>query len=240
MRGLGTIINVAGVLLGGCVGLFLGKGLSKRFQEILIQASGVSVLFIGISGAMEGMLQIVDGSLSGQGTMMVIGSFVIGAFLGELLNLEQHMEDFGVWLREKSKSNSDNTFIEGFLTTSFTICIGAMAVVGAIKDGIYGDYSILAAKSVLDTIMVCVMTASLGKGCIFSAIPVAILQGGFTVLATFIEPLLTDQAMLNLSLTGSMLIFCVGVNLIWGKKIKVANLLPTIFVAVAWAFLPWA
>ena len=113
-----------------------------------------------------------------------------------------------------------------------------MAVVGAIRDGIYGDYSILAAKTVLDTIMVFVMTASLGKGCIFSAIPVAVFQGSITLLSTFIEPLLTEAAMANLSLTGSMLIFCVGLNLIWGNKIKVANLLPTLLVAVAWAFLP--
>lgn len=236
MHGFGTVLNVIGVLAGGLIGLFLGKGLSKRFQDILMQASGITVLFIGISGTMEEMLKISENSLSSQGTMMMIGSFVIGALLGELLNLEQHMEEFGVWLRKKSKSDGDHTFIEGFLTTSFTICIGAMAVVGAIKDGIYGDYSILAAKTVLDTIIVCVMTVSLGKGCIFAAIPVAIFQGGFTLLASFIEPFLTDTAMSNLSLTGSMLIFCIGVNLIWGKKIKVANLLPTIFVAVIWAF----
>lgn len=239
MIGLGTIINVAGVIVGGLLGMLMGKGLPGRFQDILIQASGLSVLFLGISGTMEEMLKIVEGGLVSEGSMMVIVCFVVGALLGELLNLEKHMEDFGVWLREKTKSNGDTHFIEGFLTTSFTICIGAMAVVGAIKDGIYGDYSILAAKSVLDTIMVFVMTASLGKGCIFSAIPVAVFQGGITLLSTFIEPLLTDAAMANLSLTGSMLIFCVGLNLIWGKKIKVANLLPTLIVAVAWAFLPW-
>lgn len=239
MIGLGTIINVAGVIAGGLLGMLMEKGLPKRFQDILIQASGLSVLFLGISGTMEEMLKIVEGGLVSEGSMMVIVCFVVGALLGELLNLEKHMEDFGVWLREKTKSNGDTHFIEGFLTTSFTICIGAMAVVGAIKDGIYGDYSILAAKSVLDTIMVFVMTASLGKGCIFSAIPVAVFQGGITLLSTFIEPLLTDAAMANLSLTGSMLIFCVGLNLIWGKKIKVANLLPTLILAVAWAFLPW-
>ena len=238
MAGLGTVINVAGVLAGGLLGLLMGKGLSRRFQEILIQASGLAVMFLGISGTMEEMLKIVEGGLTSQGSMMMIVCFVAGALLGECLNLEKHMEDFGVWLRERTKSNKDTRFIEGFLTTSFTICIGAMAVVGAIRDGIYGDYSILAAKTVLDTIMVFVMTASLGKGCIFSAIPVAVFQGSITLLSTFIEPLLTEAAMANLSLTGSMLIFCVGVNLIWGNKIKVANLLPTLLVAVAWAFLP--
>ena len=238
MAGLGTVINVAGVLAGGLLGLLMGKGLSRRFQEILIQASGLAVMFLGISGTMEEMLKIVEGGLTSQGSMMMIVCFVAGALLGECLTLEKHMEDFGVWLRERTKSNKDTRFIEGFLTTSFTICIGAMAVVGAIRDGIYGDYSILAAKTVLDTIMVFVMTASLGKGCIFSAIPVAVFQGSITLLSTFIEPLLTEAAMANLSLTGSMLIFCVGLNLIWGNKIKVANLLPTLLVAVAWAFLP--
>ena len=145
------------------------------------------------------------------------------------------MRIFGVWLRRKTKSEGDNRFLEGFLTTSFTVCIGAMAVVGSIRDGVYGDYSVLTAKAVLDAVLVCVMTASLGKGCIFSAIPVVLFQGGVTLLSAFLEPVLTEQAVANLSLVGSMLIFCVGVNLIWEKKIRVANLLPTIIVAVVWA-----
>ena len=110
-----------------------------------------------------------------------------------------------------------------------------MAVVGSIRDGISGDYSILAAKAVLDFIIILVMTASMGKGCLFSAVPVALFQGLVTILARVIAPLMTPAALDNLSLTGSMLIFCVGVNMIWGKKIKVANMLPTLIVAVAWA-----
>ena len=115
-----------------------------------------------------------------------------------------------------------------------------MAVVGSITDGITGDYSILAAKAILDLIIIMIMTASMGKGCIFSAIPVGLFQGSITLLARLVEPLMTEQALANMSLTGSMLIFCVGVNLIWGKKIKVANLLPAIFLAVAWTYLPFA
>lgn len=111
-----------------------------------------------------------------------------------------------------------------------------MAVVGAIQDGISGDYSLLVAKSVLDFIIIFIMTSSIGKGCMFSAIPVVLFQGVFTLLARVIEPFLTEQALSNLSMTGSMLIFCVGVNLIWGKRIKVANMLPTIAFAVVWAF----
>jgi uncharacterized membrane protein YqgA involved in biofilm formation len=107
-----------------------------------------------------------------------------------------------------------------------------MAVVGAIQDGLSGDYSLLMAKSILDFIIVMIMAASIGKGCIFAAIPVALFQGTITILARFIQPLITERAMSNLSLTASMLIFCVGVNLIWDKKIKVANMLPAILFAL--------
>lgn len=239
MIGLGTIINVAGVIIGGIGGILFGKRMEERFQNILMSAAGVCVLFLGIGGCMEEMLKIQQGRLSSSGTMMMIGTFTVGALVGEWLNIELHMEQFGKWLKIKTKSEKDTSFVDGFVNTSLTICIGAMAVVGSIKDGISGDYSILAAKAVLDLIIVLVMTASMGKGCIFSAIPVGIFQGTITLLATFIEPLMTAQALSNLSLTGSILIFCVGVNLIWGKKVKVANLLPTIVFAIAWAFLPW-
>ena len=134
----------------------------------------------------------------------------------------------------------DARFVDGFVTASLTVCIGAMAVVGCIQDGRQGDWSILAAKAILVMIIILVMTASMGKGCIFSAVPVGIFQGAITFLAVLAEPLMTEEAVSNLSLTGSMLIFCVGVNLVWGKKIRVANLLPAIFLAVVWAFLPFA
>jgi uncharacterized membrane protein YqgA involved in biofilm formation len=184
------------------------------------------------------MMTVSGGKLVSGGTMMMIGSFAIGALIGELLNIEKHMEDFGEWLKAKTGNSGDARFVDAFVTASLTVCIGAMAVVGSIQDGISGDYSVLMAKAVLDLIIIMVMTASMGKGCIFSAIPVGLFQGSITLLAQLAEPLMTEAAMNNLSLTGSMLIFCVGVNLVWGKMIKVANLLPAIFVAVAWAFLP--
>lgn len=237
MAGLGTIINVAGILAGGMIGLLFGKALKERYQETLVSAIGVCTLFIGISGALEKMLTVADGKLSTSGTMMMIGSFAIGALIGEWINLEDRMEQFGRWLKVKTGSEGDTSFVDGFVTASLTVCIGAIAVVGSIRDGINGDYSILAAKAVLDLIIVMIMTASMGKGCIFSAIPVAIFQGAVTLLAGLLEPLMTEQALTNLSLTGSVMIFCVGVNLAWGKKIKVANLLPTLVVAVVWALL---
>ena len=238
MIGIGTIINVGGVLAGGIIGLLFGKFMTERYQDALMKVCGLCVIFIGISGALEKMMTVQGNTLISGGTMMMIGSFTIGTLIGEWFNIELKMEQFGEWLKAKSGNAKDNRFVEGFVTTSLTICIGAMAIVGSIQDGLLGDYSILAAKAVLDLIIVVVMTAAMGKGCIFSAIPVALLQGSVTLLAQFMEPVMTDAALQNLSLTGSMLIFCVGVNLVWGKMIKVANMLPTIVIAVVWAFLP--
>lgn len=239
MAGFGTLINMAGILAGGLGGQMFGKRLGKRYQDTLMSANALCVLFLGISGCLQEMFSIAEGKLSSGGTMMMIGSFAIGGLLGEWMNIECRMEQFGEWLKRKTKSDGDTGFVDGFVTASLTVCIGAMAVVGAIQDGIMGDSSILAAKAVLDFIIIFVMTASMGKGCMFSAIPVGIFQGAITLLSRLLEPLMTEAALSNLSLTGSMLIFCVGVNLIWGKKIKVANLLPAIVAAVVWAFLPW-
>ena len=188
---------------------------------------------------MEKMLVISDGGLSTAGTMMMIGSFSIGSLLGEWMNLELRIEQFGEWLKRKTGNSGDKSFVNAFVTASLTVCIGAMAVVGSIQDGIAADYSILMAKAVLDLVIIVVMTASMGKGCMFSAIPVGLFQGSITILSQFMKPLITETALDNLSFTGSILIFCVGLNLVWGKKVKVANMLPTIVIAVIWAFLPF-
>ena len=238
MIGLGTVLNAAGIVLGGLLGMAFGRFLPKRVQETLNMACGVSVLFLGVAGAMEGMLSIKDGALATGGTMMIVGSLALGGLVGELIDLERLIEWFGEWLKVKTGNAREQRFVEGFVTASLTVCVGAMAIVGAIEDGMFGDWSILAAKAVLDLIIVLVMTCSLGKGCIFSAVPVALLQGAVTALARFIRPVMTDAALANLSTVGSILIFCVGLNLVWGKKVRVANLLPAVLFAVAFAFLP--
>lgn len=235
MTGLGTLINAAAILAGGILGLTFGKFMKPRYQETLTMACGVSVIFLGIAGTMEKMMTVTAQGLVSGGTMMIIGSFVLGSLLGEWMNIEQHLEEFGGWLKRKTGSSRDHRFVDGFVTASLTVCIGAMAVVGAIQDGIYGDYSILLAKAALDFIIILVMSASMGKGCLFSAVPVGLFQGSVTLLARLIEPFMTEGALDNLSLTGSMLIFCVGVNLLWGKKVKVANMLPALLIAVIWA-----
>ena len=238
MFGLGTIINVAGILLGGLLGLCFGKLLKDRHQETLTRVCGVSTLFIGIGGALEGMLSIDGGRIVSGNAMLIVICLSLGALIGEILNIEAGFERFGQWLKQKTGNAKDPQFVNGFVTASLTVCIGAMAIVGSIEDGIRGDYSILATKAVLDLIIILVMTCSLGKGCIFSAIPVGILQGSVTALATLLRPIMTPAAQSNLSTIGSVLIFCVGLNLVWDKRIRVANLLPAVVLAVIAAFLP--
>ena len=130
MIGLGTCINVAGIVAGGIIGLLFGKVMEERYQSTLMKATGVCVLFIGISGALEEMMTVSQGRLNTRGTMMVIGSFAIGSLLGEWLNIELRMEQFGNWLKAKTGTDRDAGFVEGFVTASLTVCIGAMAVVG--------------------------------------------------------------------------------------------------------------
>ena len=199
MFGLGTIINVTAIVAGGVMGLLFGKKLTERYQSNLMMASALCVLFIGVSGCMEQMLKLTENGLSSSGSMMMIACFAVGALLGEWIDLDTKMERFGEWLKEKTKSDGDNAFVDAFATASLTVCIGAMAVVGSIRDGIYGDYSILTAKAVLDMIIVAIMTASMGKGCIFSAIPVGMFQGVMTLLSKVIEPFLTDEGLADMS-----------------------------------------
>ena len=237
MFGLGTIINTAAIIAGGILGGFFGNLLKERHQDSLCKTCGVCTLFIGITGALEGMLTVEGNSVTSGGALLIIACLAIGALIGEILNIEDAFERFGAWLKIKTGNAKDKRFIEGFVTASLTVCIGAMAIVGAVEDGIHGNYTILAAKALMDFVIILVMASSMGKGCIFSAIPVGLFQGSVTLLARLVEPLLTAAALSSLSLVGSVLIFCVGVNLIWKNTIRVANLLPALLVAVAWALL---
>ena len=237
MYGLGTIINTGAIVTGGLTGILFGRFLKENVQDTLSKCCGVSTLMIGIAGALEKMLTLEKGAISSGGSMLLVLCLTVGGGIGELLNLEGAFECFGRWLKEKTGNAKDKGFVNAFATASLTVCIGAMAIVGSIQDGLTGDYSVLATKAVLDFIIIMVMSCSLGPGAAFSAIPVAILQGSVTALAGLVRPVMTEAALNNLSLVGSVLIFCVGINLLWGKKIRVANLLPAIVLAVAAAFL---
>ena len=239
MIGIGTIVNAAAIVIGGVCGGLFGRLLKERHRDALCKLCGISVLFIGIAGALEGMLKVEGSAVSSSGAMLLVISLALGGLVGELLDIEGLFERFGQWLKLKTGNAKDKQFVEGFVTASLTVCIGAMAIVGALKDGLEGDSSVLVTKAVLDFIIILVMTGSLGKGCGFSAIPVAILQGSITLLAGLVKPVMTEAALGNLSTVGSVLIFCVGVNLVWGKTVRVANLLPAIVIAAAMAFLPF-
>ena len=238
MFGLGTIINTAAIILGGLAGHFFGRLLKERHQTSLNMACGISVLFIGIAGAMQGMLTIHDGVITSGQAMLVTICLALGTLIGEIINIEGLFERFGEWLKIKTGNAKEKDFVNAFVTASLTVCIGAMALVGAIQDGILGDWSILATKAILDFIIIMVMTCSLGKGCGFSAIPVLLFEGLITLFASLLKPVMTDLAMNYLSLIGSILIFCVGLNQVWGKKVRVANMLPEVVLAVIAALIP--
>ena len=239
MVGLGTIMNSVGIVAGGLTGLFAGNLFAPDQRDALRTTCGISVLFIAIAGAMEGMLTIENGALGAGKSMLVTLCLALGAVIGEGIGIENGFEAFGEWLKAKTGNTGDADFVNAFVTASLTVSIGAMAIVGAIQDGILNDYSTLLLKSVLDFIIVMVMTSSMGKGCIFSAIPVFLFEGAVTLLSRLIAPVMTELAVSYLSLIGSILIFCVGVNLVWGKKVRVANLLPSVALAVLAAYLPW-
>lgn len=238
MLGFGTIVNSVSIIAGGLLGHFTGKLFKQEQQDALNKACGICVLFIAVAGAMEGMLKIENQKIISGKSMLVVLCIAIGTVIGESLCIEKRFEQFGEWLKKKTGNSGDVGFVNAFVTASLTVSIGAMAIVGAIQDGLLNDYSTLAVKSVLDFIIIAVMTSSMGKGCAFAAIPVFVFEGCMTLLARLISPIMTETAVVYLSLIGSVLIFCIGINLVWGKKISVANMLPAVLFAILAAYLP--
>ncbi len=244
MPGLGTLINVIFIVAGGLLGLVASSLVTEKLQDALLRASGACIIFIGIAGTLQHMLvaeSAADGtvSLSTQGTMLLVISMAVGTIIGEAIDIDLRFEQLGVWLRDRTGSSGDSQFVDGFVTASLTVSVGAMAIVGSIQDGLAGEWQTLALKGAIDAVIVCAMSASMGKGCVFSALPVAVFEGAVTLLATLIAPIMTEAALANLSLVGSVLIFCVGVNLVWPKTFKPANMLPSMVIAVICSFLPF-
>ena len=162
MFGLGTIVNTIAVVVGGIIGLLLKNGLKNRYQETIMQGIGLAVLFVGISGAMTGMLKISKSIIESTGSLILVLSLCFGALIGEFINIEKRIEQFGFYLKSKVKSN-DSKFIEGFVSTSLVICVGAMAIVGSFQDGLLHDPSILISKAVMDFVIVMVFASTLKK-----------------------------------------------------------------------------
>ena len=236
MIGLGTLISVGLIIAGGIVGLASGSLITERIREGVLKATAVCILFLGLGGALEQMLRVEGAGIASGGTMRIFISLAAGALIGEVVGIETGIERLGAWLRRVSGSSGDNAFVEAFVSTSLSVCIGAMAVVGSVQDGVFGNWGTLALKGSLDAIVVCIMAASLGRGAIFSAVPVALFQGSITLAARALQPLLTEGAVDAISMVGSIMIFCVGVNLIWPKTFRVANMLPALVIAAALSY----
>lgn len=234
MFGLGTIINTVAVFLGGFLGLLFKKGIKERYEKTLMGACGIAVMFIGISGTLEGMLTVNNGRIETKGTMLLIFSLVIGGLLGELINIEKRMDGIGKKLKKLLRAEKDTGFVDGFVNTSLIVCIGAMAIVGSVEDGLTGDFSTLTAKAVLDFVIVAIMASTYGVGAMCSGIAIFVYQGIITLVAHFAGNFIGEELIGYLSYVGSALIFCVGINSVFGKKIRVGNLLPALLVPVVY------
>lgn len=216
----GTLVNAAAVITGATVGLLLKRGMPERYQQTIMQGLGLAVGIIGLQMAFKT-----------QNILIVILSIVVGAVLGEALNIDAWLNKLGNWLTAKLGNQYGNVG-EGFVTASLVYCIGAMAVVGSIQDGLTGDASTLYAKSMLDGISAIVFASTLGIGVALSSISVLIYQGSITALAGAFSTLLTGSIITELTAVGGVLIIGISLLMLEVKKIKVANLLPAIPAAV--------
>lgn len=242
MRGLGTIVNVLAILVGGGIGLLCKGGLKERFQQVLMQACGLATMFIGMAGAFEMIFTVESGRLQSGATMLIVVSLVLGGLLGEAVNIEKRLDSIGERLKRMVRANGDNRFVDGFVTASLVVCVGAMAICGPLEEGLTGNSQTLFIKAILDLVIVAVFSSVYGIGAAFSAVSVGVYQGLITVFAIWIAPFMSEQLILNLSGVGSVLIFAVGLNLIFPKKVRVANLLPALLIPVAYEgilMLPW-
>ena len=238
MIGLGTIVNAAAVIVGSILGLVLKFGIPERFKSTIMQAISLSVIFIGTSGVLQGIFKVLNsGRIDRQYIMLMIFSLVIGGLVGEILRIEDFLDRLGERIKKavsKVIKSENSTFTEGFVTASLVFCVGAMAIVGSLEDGLNRNFAILFAKSILDGVTSVIFSATLGIGVMFSSVAVLLYQGSITLLAGLLKPLLTDTVVLQMSMVGSVLIFAIGLNMLGVSKIKVGNLLPAIFVPAVW------
>lgn len=218
---IGTLINCAAIVAGSLLGLLLRRGMNENVSKTVMQGVGLSVILIGIMGAIQT-----------NNTLLVILSMVLGGIIGSLINIDAKMNRLGAWAQKKLTRGDDetNTFAKGFVTASLVYCVGAMAVVGALDSGIRGDHSTLIAKAALDGVTAVIFSSSLGIGVMLSAVPVFVYQGAIALLGNAIAPLLSETVITEMSAVGGLLIVGIGVNMLLEKDIKVANLLPAILI----------
>ncbi len=235
--GIGTLANAAAIIIGGVFGLIFKKKLKKDLCDLLMQALGAAVIFIGVSGTLKGMFTVNGEGLDTKNTMLLIFSLVIGTLVGNLIGIRKYTEKFGAFLKEKAGATDDARFIDSFVSASLTVCVGAMAIVGSVEDGMSGNPDTLFAKAVLDALIIMVFASVTGKGAVFSAIPVAVFQGSVTLLAVLSADVFPAAVIGNMSFVGSVLVFLVGINLMFDKEINVADMLPSMFAAIPLTFI---
>jgi hypothetical protein len=234
---IGTLANSGMIAAGGCVGLVLKKGIRPQLENAIHQATGLAVIVIGLNGVISNMLtaDTVTGEISSSGELMLVFSMILGAIVGESLGIEEHLNRLGGIVEQKLHLSG---FAQGFVNGTLIYCVGAMAIVGSINDGLLGDPSTLITKGVLDGITSIVLAASMGPGVIFSAIPVLVYQGAITLCAGLLAPVLQGELLHQICAAGFLLVACIGVNFMSDKfHIKVANFLPALLVPVVWAVL---
>lgn len=217
---LGTVVNAIAVIVGGTAGFFLKKGIPERYKEAIMQAVGLSVLVIGLLGA-----------LKTDNILLMVFSMVIGVIIGEAAKIEDKLESLGKRLEDRF-GDKEGGIVKGFVTGSLIYCIGAMAVMGALESGLTGNHEILFTKSLLDGITAVVFASTLGIGVVFSSIAIFIYQGLITVMAAFIKPFLAEYVIREMSAVGGLLIMAISFNIMEIKKIRVGNMLPAIFIPV--------
>ena len=219
---LGTIVNTLAIVVGSLLGLFLKKGIPKRYNETLIKALGLAVILIGILNALEA-----------KNILLLIFSLVIGSILGEFLRIEERLERLGDSIENKVGglfSSKDSSISKGFVNTSLIYCVGAMAIMGSLESGLANNHETLYAKAVLDGVSSIAFTSSLGIGVLFSSISVFLYQGFITLTASFMKQFLVSSVITEMSSVGGLLILALGLNILEVKKIKVGNMLPAIFI----------
>ena len=228
---LGTIVNALLIIIGSIIGLLLKGGMKPRYREIVSNGMGLSVLFIGISMALGGMLQ------DEASPILYVISIVIGSIIGEKLGIEEKLEGFGDIIQNKLSTKESN-ISQGFVTTSLTFCVGTMSVLGSIESGTQGVHTILFTKAVLDGIGSIVFASTMGIGVVFSAISVFLYQGSLTILASYAQEYMTVSVLREISIVGGIMIFAIGCNLLEIKKFKVGNMLPAIFIPIIYFLEP--
>jgi uncharacterized membrane protein YqgA involved in biofilm formation len=217
----GTIVNVIAIFLGCSVGYILKSKFPEKIGNIVMQTLGLASLLIGMQMA-----------LKTDNILLMIFSLVIGGIIGEIMGIEKGLEKFGERVKLKFKSNTTSErFVEGFVTASLVYCVGSMAIMGALKEGISGNPDILYTKSLLDGLTSIAFTAAMGIGVLFSVIPVFLYQGGITMLAQLIKGFLSPEVINEMTAVGGILILGIGLELLEIKKIKIGNLLPAILIA---------